>query len=269
MNKPVAADGRRAGRNRTLEKFETSAKTRLSSHPTLFRVLRGVVYGARGLYGRTMGRGIGALQWRAYRSSAPIRKLHLGCGDLFLPGWFNTDAFPRRLVVPYCDATRRFPFSDGSFDFVYSEHMIEHITYAKAIGMVSECFRVIKPGGRIRISTPDLDKIIALKHPRTDIEKEYVRYANGQIPYAANGNSCFAINAFVRNWGHLFIFDKETLVDLLQRCGFVDIKEYSPGESQSAQLRNLEHHGDALPVREFNLVESMVLEATRPDLTRC
>ena len=204
---------------------------------------------------------------KAYLATHQVRKLEIGARVASLDGWLSTDVDPVSEGTAFLDATKPFPFDCGTFDYIYCEHMIEHLSYHQAAVMVSECFRVLKPRGKIRISTPDLDKILALKRPGNDLEQAYLQYATAQLPYARSGSACFAINAFVRNWGHLFIFDKETLTDLLGECGFVDFIECSPGESDISHLRDLEHHGDTFPVREFNLVESMVLEATKPD--RC
>jgi hypothetical protein len=40
-------------------------------------------------------------------------------------------------------------------------------------------------------------------------------------------------------------------------------KRVAPGESRHPELRGVERHGDGMP-EEFNELETMVLEATRP-----
>ena len=52
----------------------------------------------------------------------------LGCGSSILKGWLNTDFEPVSDEVVYLNVTVRFPFPDGAFDCVFSEHMIEHVT---------------------------------------------------------------------------------------------------------------------------------------------
>ena len=56
-----------------------------------------------------------------------LKKLQLGTSNSPIIGWLNTDVLPTNRRVAYLDATRRFPFNDDIFDYVYSEHMIEHI----------------------------------------------------------------------------------------------------------------------------------------------
>ena len=62
----------------------------------------------------------------------------------------------------YLDATQTFPLPDCSFDYIFSEHMIEHVTYQNGKRMILECYRVLKPGGLLRISTPDLSFLVDL-----------------------------------------------------------------------------------------------------------
>jgi predicted SAM-dependent methyltransferase len=167
--------------------------------------------------------------------------------------------------VSYCDATGRYPFEDDAFDYVFTEHMIEHVPYAGGKSLVRECLRVLKPGGKLRIATPDLDRILALRQPATPLEKEYLRFALGTIPEAVDGQSSFFINQFMRAWGHTFIYDRETLSGLMRSAGFIDVAERRPGESNDPELAGIERHGETFPDPRFNLIESMVFEGTKPD----
>jgi predicted SAM-dependent methyltransferase len=125
--------------------------------------------------------------------------------------------------------------------------MIEHVPYDGGKSLVGECLRVLKPGGKLRISTPDLDRILALRQPTTPLEKEYVQYALRAIPEAVDGQISFLINQFMRAWSHTFINDCETLSGLMRFAGFIDITERRLGERDDPELTDIERHGETFP----------------------
>src|SRR5208283_4749032 len=99
---------------------------------------------------------------REYFGENEVRKLHIGCGEYILAGWLNADYYSKTNGILHIDATKQFRLKDNSFDFVFSEHMIEHIGYQQGLNMLTEICRVLKPGGRVRISTPDLSFYVNL-----------------------------------------------------------------------------------------------------------
>jgi len=98
----------------------------------------------------------------AYFSANRIRKLQIGAGRAPLEGWLNSDLHPRRKNIIFLDASAPLPFPDGAFDYIFSEHMIEHLSRDQGSHMLRECFRILKPGGKIRLSTPNLEAILRL-----------------------------------------------------------------------------------------------------------
>jgi SAM-dependent methyltransferase len=52
------------------------------------------------------------------------------------------------------------PFDDDQLDVVYHSHFLEHIDREFAGPILKECYRVLKPGGIIRIVVPDLEQLI-------------------------------------------------------------------------------------------------------------
>ncbi|MFM8468714.1 MAG: class I SAM-dependent methyltransferase [Limisphaerales bacterium] len=120
---------------------------------------------------------------REYLESHPVRKLQIGAGYNMLAGWLNVDFNPytRQPGQLYLNATRTFPFAEASFDYVFSEHMIEHIWWPDGQTMLKESHRILKPGGKIRISTPNLASITSLLDPpRTAIKEQYLKLARSQ-----------------------------------------------------------------------------------------
>ncbi len=177
-----------------------------------------------------------------YCSIHGIRKLHIGCGENILDGWLNSDlSFLSRFILVHLDATERFPFSDEEFDYVFSEHVIEHFSYLKGLQMLSECHRILKPEGKIRISTPSLDFLIDLyKKEKSDLQIQYIKWAAKAIVGASSDNCTFVINNYVRDWGHQFIYDEVTLSKCLNNAGFTRVTRCELNESEDEALRNLE-----------------------------
>lgn len=189
------------------------------------------------------------------------RKLHLGCGSHLIDGWLNSDLFPPSRQVLHIDATKTYPFDSETFDYVFSEHMIEHISYEKGQYMLKECFRVLKDGGKIRISTPDLSFLISLyQGEKSELQKTYIRYQveTWGLPYCED---TFVINNFVRNWGHTFIYDEKVLRVSLERAGFKEITRCDLNESEDEILRNLEN--EKRNPEGFLRLESFTLEGTK------
>jgi predicted SAM-dependent methyltransferase len=100
--------------------------------------------------------------WARYAEAENERKLNIGSSSHVLPGWFNTDVQPFYANQHFLDATQTFPFPSNAFSFIRSEHMIEHVSHQDGLRMLKECHRVLRPGGTIRIATPDLRKLSRL-----------------------------------------------------------------------------------------------------------
>ena len=97
--------------------------------------------------------------------------LNLGCGAVRHPDWTNVDLSGDECTLAI-DVCKGLPFPDESFDVVYHSHLLEHIPQAAAGVLMSECTRVLKPGGTIRILVPDLEQIARLYLDKLSTAKE-------------------------------------------------------------------------------------------------
>jgi predicted SAM-dependent methyltransferase len=193
----------------------------------------------------------------------PWTKLQLGCGPNLLGGWLNTDVLPSRDVV-FVDATQRLPFPDSQFQYVFTEHMIEHLPIRLGSCMLAEINRVLCPGGKLRIATPDFGFLLRLC--RQDIspqEQEYIVWATKAFRPDLPPCATSVVNNFFRDWGHRYIYDQSILSQSLSSSGFGEIIRCEVGHSNDPELCGLECHGKLIGEAN-NRLETMVLEATKP-----
>jgi predicted SAM-dependent methyltransferase len=200
---------------------------------------------------------------RRYILQSQVRKLHLGCGWNLLPDWLNTDHIPERRGALYLDARRSFFFSDETFDYIFSEHMIEHMSYHDGLNMLTECHRILKRWGKIRISTPDLAFLIRLyRADKSSLQQEYIAWANRTfVKDVPENNEVFVINNFMRDWGHMFIYDENTLKTAMINAGFTGITKCDLRQSKDDALCNLENVA-RIPAHFLEL-ETIILEGTK------
>jgi 2-polyprenyl-3-methyl-5-hydroxy-6-metoxy-1,4-benzoquinol methylase len=69
------------------------------------------------------------------------------------------DLYPEQFRVPeirvtFADLSERLPFDDASFEYLSCLEGIEHLE--DQFAFVRECWRVLRPGGRVLISTPNI-----------------------------------------------------------------------------------------------------------------
>lgn len=193
-------------------------------------------------------------------------RLHIGCGSYPIEGWLNVDIgdYPRTY---YLDAGRPYPFPDNSFNYIFSEHLFEHLSLQQGITMLEECYRILKIGGKKRMAMPDFDFLINLYlHPEKEIHQRYLSwctplfvpeikeyYKNEEYP------PIYAFNNFCHAWGHQFIHSFEELKTLATKIGFKKIKRGSIGKSETPVFQSIERHGKSIP-SWANELETVVVE---------
>jgi predicted SAM-dependent methyltransferase len=175
-----------------------------------------------------------------------------------LDGWLNSDLISGDL---YLDLERPLPLPDASFAYVFGEHVIEHLPDRAGERLLAEIHRVLRPGGVLRLTTPDLRKIIALYEDRNPVigRDEYAEFLTRETG-RPHDRACQLFNDYMRLWGHRWIYDEEDLSARLLGAGFARVERHETGESPHGPLRGLERHGGADWV---NKAEAMCLEAVR------
>lgn len=87
-----------------------------------------------------------------------LKLVNVGCGQTFHSEWLNFDVVPTAPGVKRWDLRRGLPFAEGEVDAVYSSHVLEHLNYEEAKRFIRDSWRILKPGGILRIVVPDLEQ---------------------------------------------------------------------------------------------------------------
>ena len=195
---------------------------------------------------------------RRYLATTDEPKLQIGTGPLSLPGWLNSDLI---MADIYLDVSRPLPLPDATFAYAFGEHLIEHIPEQTGLELLRELHRVLRPGGVLRLTTPDLRKIIAIYEDRNPVvtQADYARFLDSETG-KRHERGCQILNDYLRLWGHRYVYDEEDLTAKLHEAGFAEVARHETGESPHEALRGLERHGGADWV---NRAEAMCLEATK------
>lgn len=96
-------------------------------------------------------------------------KLHIG-GKEKREGWMILDALPGPIVDRVGNCNDLSFLADESCSEIYASHVLEHLGYNGELQKTLKGFhRVLKPGGRLRASVPDLEILCRLfLHPPLD-----------------------------------------------------------------------------------------------------
>ncbi len=147
--------------------------------------------------------------------------VNIGCGTLTREGWVNIDQAIRPDVT-YADIREGIPMASGSASHIHSEHFIEHLDYEDGKRLLGECFRVLQPGGTLRVITPDLERYIRAYVTNDEKFFRELRHLGGH--QAGLRTPAETINHACRMGGaHRFLWDFSTLKLVLQEAGFVDV----------------------------------------------
>jgi predicted SAM-dependent methyltransferase len=91
------------------------------------------------------------------------RFYNVGAGLFRHPAWTNVDHYSdwykgNVTDIDYdLEALTPIPVESGSAEVVYTSHTVEHITNAAAQNLFNEAYRMLKPGGYFRMTTPNID----------------------------------------------------------------------------------------------------------------
>jgi len=171
-------------------------------------------------------------RWLLDRSQKlKIDRLHVGCGNILLRGWLNITFEPREeygiirkkgeaLWLNY-NLLKKWPFVDRSIQFVAGSHCIEHLDLNGGIFFFKEAYRVMREGGVLRISCPDLRTYAEnyIKNNREFFDDPFIREAC-TFKNALTPGEIFAAKAYDSGGAHKWFYDFDSLKHLMELAGF-------------------------------------------------
>lgn len=182
--------------------------------------------------------------------------INLGSGADAFPGFIGIDFFGSPGAY---GADLRYPLlvEDNVVDGIFTEHTLEHLTYDEDARLLGECYRILRPGGRIRVVLPDVS--LFAKH-----------YAAGDTTWFAKWEALVltprgrkmmspmtAISFVTQEFGHRSAWDIETVDRYLTAAGFTDVVALEFGKGSDPMLVK----DNPSPDRTFL---SLYVEAVKP-----
>lgn len=156
--------------------------------------------------------------------SSSVQRLHLGCGSVTPKGWVNSDLHPAPGVDLVADLLKGIPVPDASFDHVVSIHVLCELGVWDQVPVLKEVHRVLKPGGVLRLSLPDLDINIQ------EYQKRNQSYFQLYQWDSVAGN--FITQILWHSTIHCF-YTKEFIEELLKKAGYREIRHVKFQETGS------------------------------------
>lgn len=138
--------------------------------------------------------------------------LHLGCGPIKHPKFINIDGLPAAHIHYVRAIDDLSIFDDETVDFIYACHCLEHFPYAKITTVLNEWFRVLKKGGKLRLSVPDFDLLLNIYNSN----KNDLNSIEGYLLGGQNHKFNF----------HYSVFNREYLLKYLEDVGFQNVYEW-------------------------------------------
>jgi len=175
------------------------------------------------------------------------KRLHIGCGKAYLPGWVNVDIFDNVRADIYADMAA-LPFERGSFDCLYASHVLEHAHRRMILATLSHWRDLLKDGGLLRLAVPDFSACVQWYNQGGNLDDITGLLWGGQNHPKNN---------------HFIGFDLCTLSEALTKVGFKDI---APWDWRKTDHAHFDDYSQAyLPAmqKEDGLLMSLNLQATK------
>jgi predicted SAM-dependent methyltransferase len=166
---------------------------------------------------------------RALRNARAL-SLNLGAGFHREEGWTPIDLMVDPPGGIRWDVRWGLPLETGSARRIHCEHFFEHLRFPdEVMPALAECFRVLEPGGELRIIVPDAARYIRAYADRDTAFFDAMRELGGAAqPFETEIE--IVNQAFRMGGDHQFAWDFPVMRRRLEQVGFANVEEtgYDP-----------------------------------------
>ncbi|MEM9364716.1 MAG: methyltransferase domain-containing protein [Planctomycetota bacterium] len=156
--------------------------------------------------------------------------------------------------VKYVNLLKKLPFQDESVEAVYASHVWEHLYYCEAEHATAEVFRILSPGGTLRLAVPNLHDYVC-DYMQSHGSQEAASRLNERLHFRANSRPRRAhqrvYEALTDFHSHKFMYDVESLKRLLTQSGFEQVEQKNCMESEIPEISEIETESRVGPMRGF------------------
>lgn len=150
--------------------------------------------------------------------------LHVGCNHIHIDGFVNIDALSTEAADFVCDIRYLSKyFKNESVDYIYTCHVLEHISRHEYKKVLQDFYSLLKPGSLVRISVPDFQALIEYYMKIGDLNEIRGTLFGGQK------------NVYDY---HKWTWDFKSLEADLKEAGFHNIQRYDPNTTSHAHIRD-------------------------------
>ena len=175
--------------------------------------------------------------------------LYVGCGAHKLKGFIHADISVYKLskiadpsekkIDIICDITKKIPLPNNSMKLIFSRDTLEHLTWKELINHFIECNRILEDEGLIRMSLPNIDKMIE-RYQKKDEDLDYA-IKNSEVSTLISpieNHTDLFINRVLYH-DHFYLHNIDTMKRALEKCGFEDVRSVNPGETKIKELEKI------------------------------
>ena len=149
---------------------------------------------------------------------------------------------------------RPLPWPDNSAEFIILSHCLEHVPSPDGYRFMQEAYRVLKPGGVLRLAVPSILRVY------DHADDEYLAWLKDKG--FGDSTKKAAIENIVLNHGHMALWSKELLFVCLSAVGFKQIIDHDSGQSTHPELVDVDRHDRAIG-KHADWVETIAIEGTK------